>query len=200
MLKEHMNKMNLGSNRENSEQFIKNINVLKQISDSDETVRKIAKLITTYRSDYCQQLEKKIRSIIDYICDELLKREIDFCAENTNEVITTLCKLYDLYRKYCCKPCCTPKITEWGTIIDTVNVIYRELTPDVLSGDGGPGGIDLEPPKPVIICEEARNQMNKLIEIICKNRKQDLCSDNDLTRSITELCKIFPTYKDNCCK
>ncbi len=190
--------------KEELNQFMESLETLKQISSPDEGYRKIADLIIKYRSDFCELLKKRIRDTIDYLCKYVDTKEMDFCDDEINKIISTLCKYYELYRKYCCFPCCSPKIPEWDLIVMNLNVINQNLNLETLAPS-----LNLEIPEidpgPIIpifpskICEELKNTLNQLVYIICKYREQNLCADNELTRSITKLCKVYPYFRGQCC-
>jgi hypothetical protein len=190
--------------KEESNQFMKSLETLKQISSPDEGFRKISDMIIKYRFDFCELLKKRIRDIIDYLCKYVDREDMDFCSDEIKKIISALCKYYELYRKYCCAPCCSPKIPEWELVVMNLDVINLNLSPNTITQDDSLEipEIDWGPEIPIFpskICEELKNTIKQLAYIICKYREQNLCADNELTRSITKLCKIYPYFRGQCC-
>lgn len=180
---------------------------LKQISSPDKGFSDIAGLIIKYRSTFCEELKKRIKKLIEYLCKYSGEKEVDLCDDEIYKIISALCKLYEYYRKYCCFVCCTPKIPEWDLIVMNLNTINQYLSPKAITQEFGLLPSDPDFGKPIIeipeiqlqVCESLKDTLNELIYIICKYRDQNLCGDNELTRSITKLCKIYPYFRGNCC-
>lgn len=186
-------------------QFVDGIDTLKLISSPDESVQKIAKLIDIYQSTTCRILEYRIRRMIDFLCERVDKK-IDLCDSEITEIIGNLCEDFDLYRKTCCKgyPCCFPKLKDWPVILFSLNVIDQSLTPDMLTKSIVEDFPKIEIDESIIefprrICQILMEEIEQTITRICKYRKNDLCSDNELTRALIKLCQIYPYYKNKCC-
>lgn len=184
---------------------MESLGTLKQISNPDKGFRDIAELITKYRSSFCEILKKRIKDIIDYLCKYVADKKVDFCDNEIYKIISALCRYYELYRKYCCFACCTPKIPEWDLIIMNLNTINQYLSPETVTQNVNIDLPDLEfdetvPGFQLKVCEKLKDTLNQLVYIICKYRDQNLCADNELTRSITKLCNIYPYFRGKCCK
>jgi hypothetical protein len=191
--------------KEEKSQFMESLGTLKQMASPDEGIHEITEHITKYRYSFCEALKKRIKYIIDYLCKYTGDQKQDFCDNNIYNIISALCKYYKLYRKYCCYACCSPKIPEWGLIVMNLNTINQYLNPEIVNE-----GINIELPDLEVdvtlpdlqlkVCERLKDTLNQLVYIICKYREQNLCGDNELTRSITKLCKIYPYFRERCCR
>ena len=179
-----------------------NLSFIDSFMNLDEESLKLMKSLRVYRDSYCERLRKIIKGIIDYICKNYSEKE-NYCDADFQNLIEKLCKYYELYRKYCCNPCCGPKTPDFDIVVENLRYVTLYLNP----GTVRPGDIGIDIPNlseyPVDFkstCETTKAVINKYIVMLCENKDKDLCLNNELTQAISRLCKLFPEYKKNCCK
>ncbi len=192
-------------NKDEKNEFMESLGTLKQISSPDEGMQEITELILKYRSSFCEALKKRIKHIIKYLCEYTADKKLDFCESDLYKTISALCKYYNLFRKYCCFACCSPKIPDWGIIFMNLDTINQFLNPDTVNQGINIDLPDLEfdetvPDLQLKVCDRLKDTINQLVIILCKYHGENLCGDNELTRSITKLCKIYPYFREKCCR
>jgi hypothetical protein len=155
-----------------------------------------------YQEKYCEELEKKIRDLINKFCERYEGQKDIFCKDEFNDSVHDLCELFKIYRERCCTGCCGPKDEGWEKLIESISLTFRYLNP---SGSVSGTGIDitvLEDPMTEYqsnTCQTLREELMDLVTRICEYRKEPLCPDNKLTRALKRLCDVYPTYRKNCC-
>ena len=184
------------------DQFKENLNFLDSFINPDENLRQLADSLKNYKISFCETLKQVLRKIIHYLCDNYSEKDV-FCDEGFYNIIKNLCRYYEIYRKYCCNPCCGPKTPDWDMVVGNFKIINLYLNPDTLRlGDLGikiPDMPNFEVGE-IDVCKNVKAVLKQLIYIICKYREQDLCLDNELTRSLSQLCKVYPEFYTRCCK
>ncbi len=176
--------------------------ILERFATADEAILKLAQGLIIYRDEYCINLEKRIREVIDYLCKFRDSKSVDLCDEQFQKLTRYLCKLYRLFLKYCCRGCCAPK----DPVIDAVSGMLKAVTYDLVPGHFSvDDGLDLQDfditnlQEITDYCSEVKDIVMESLKYICKFRNMPLCGDNELTRGLLKLCKIYPAYYQKCC-